>query len=453
MADEAVFAVSAEEYLSALRVHSDRVHDLVRRMGCDPQAAAEITTGTALDLLAALVHKPEEIADLVGWWFNRALRLARRAASEERVSRPPAEAPISLLTGTSGEAQILAALEELPMQQRVAVLLRDAYDLPISTVAAALRVADPVGTYAAGRVALLEHYDNRTFAELPTHPGREAFGVAELTGLADGSLSGPAANQLRRHVARCPECEEIVEASAKARRLLAGLPVLALADADRDALLEAAGARAVDRLPSRAEILFEAQTRADAPVIGGGTVALALLAAVGLGVLTGYLTRTPAAPTGARLQLGAPSPAATPANIASPKASTSPSASVAGSPRPSATATSIAPLPSPTASVRVSATPARPVGPTTVAISPTSGPNGTVISVSGHNFPFAQPVVVQFVDSSGAVTSSTNTIASSTGSFTATVTARDPSLLPTTCRVVASGGSRSASAPFRRSLA
>ncbi|MHB2024559.1 MAG: hypothetical protein ACYCO3_14745 [Mycobacteriales bacterium] len=473
MADQAVFAVSAEEYLSVLRTHADRVHDMLRRLGCDPQAAAEITTGSALELLQALVHRPEEVGDPTGWWFNRALRTGRRVAREAAPARPTADAPLSLLTGTSGEAQILDALEALPANERLAVLLRDAYDLPAPTVAAALRLADPVSVYAAGRLALIEHYDERSFGERgfgesgfdesgfdesgfpesASHPGRNPVSLAELTRLADGSLSGARAAMVGRHVARCPDCEEIVAASAKARRLLAGLPVLALSDADRDALLDAAQERAEMRLAGRALLpATEQYYYAEPAAPSRATVALALLAAVGLGVLTGYLTRHLPAHSAAPLRISAPRAASSITPTPSPSAAPPPPAAPSPSPPPSPTPSPPAPVSSPSPSVRPSPSPTRPVAPAVIAISPTSGPNGTVVSVSGRNFAATVPVVVQFVDSAGAVTSSTNTISSATGTFTATVSAEDPSLLPTTCRVVASGGNRSATAPFHHTI-
>src|SRR5260221_540574 len=77
----------------------------------------------------------ETVGDLAGWWFGRALELGRRLGG---AAGPTEEVPTSVLSGTSGEAQVRAALARLPAQERAAVMLRDGYDLPPEAVAVAL---------------------------------------------------------------------------------------------------------------------------------------------------------------------------------------------------------------------------------------------------------------------------------------------------------------------------
>ena len=43
--------VSAEDLVAAIRVHLDRVHDAVRRVGADPGTAVEVVQNSALDLV------------------------------------------------------------------------------------------------------------------------------------------------------------------------------------------------------------------------------------------------------------------------------------------------------------------------------------------------------------------------------------------------------------------
>lgn len=438
--------VSADEYLAAVRVHADRVHDLLRRLGCGPDTATEITTVTALDLLETLVERPETVPDLVGWWAHRALRLGRRAARDEQSHGRRAGSATSVLAGSSGEAQVREALAELPARERTAVLLRDGYDLPPYTVGVALGGADDVvSCYARGRLDLVAHYDNRSPPDLAAHPGRPPADLDTLTCLADGSLLPAAATSLRRHVHGCPLCEDVVETSAKGRRLAAGLPVIALADEDRDVLLDHAEERARQLLPTAEEVLLAHERAADEPLLGRSRIITSLVAAVLLGVIAGYLTRPGPARTGIPLALGTPTPAATASSTPRPRVSRS-------SPAPSTTARTVAsrsstppPPPNPAGSSPQSSTVA-------IQISPAQGPNGTTVTVTGTGWTPGTAVSVQFVDSAGTATSASQAVASAAGTFTTTVTAQDPSLLPTSCTVSAAGGGRHASAPFQRTL-
>lgn len=447
-------AVCADDYVSAVQVHADRVHDALRRAGCEPQLAAELTVASALDLLDALVHRPESVPDLVGAWFHRALRLAARSGSETRPMRALRRrdaAATSVLAGSPGEAQVRAALDKLPARDRLAVLLRDGYDLAPATVAAALGTGtDPAVGYAQGRLQLVAHYDDRPPPSLSAHPGTPPADLATLAELADGSLTGATATALRRHVDRCPICEEVVEVSAKGRRLAAGLPLMALSDEDRDALLAHVAARAHQLLPSRDEIVLASEVAAAAPVLRFGKVVLTLFGALLLGVLAGYLTRPTSFGDGLHLNISAPG-AVGPSASPTPHRSATPSPTnvpLVFSPTPVTSpisARSPTPAPRPTSSPNATAAPV----PASIAISPTAGPNGTVITVSGSGFSPGANVTVEFLDHAGAVTSTADTVAGSDGQFTTSVTASNPpAVLPEACTVSAAGGSRSASATF-----
>src|SRR5207248_667261 len=190
-----------------------------------------------------------------GWWFGRALELGRRVGAT--AVEPTEEVATSVLSGTAGEAQVRAALATLPESERAAVVLRDAYDLPPQAVAVALRRDDDnaAALVAAGRLHLAARYDARQPPDLAGHTGRTPADLPMLSRLADGSLPHPRAVALRRHVGGCVACEDVLDALAKGRRLCAGLPVLAMPDEAREALLDRVAARAMTVLPSVEEVL------------------------------------------------------------------------------------------------------------------------------------------------------------------------------------------------------
>src|SRR4051794_41849667 len=109
---------------------------------------------------------------MAGWWFGRALELGRRLGSPG--GEPTSADTTSVLAGTSGEAQVRAALASLPEQERAACLLRDGYDLPPQAVAVALRrdIVSTQALVAAGRMRLVSHYDDRRIPDLTAHDGR-----------------------------------------------------------------------------------------------------------------------------------------------------------------------------------------------------------------------------------------------------------------------------------------
>ena len=90
--------------------------------------AIEICETHSLALLDAVVNAPETVIDLAGWWFARAIEVTNQAG--RRADAETADEPISMLAGTTSEAQVRAALAELPDGERPAVMLRDGYDLP-----------------------------------------------------------------------------------------------------------------------------------------------------------------------------------------------------------------------------------------------------------------------------------------------------------------------------------
>ena len=445
MPREVVALVSADDLVAAVRVHADRVHDLLRRSGCGAEEAVEVCESYAFALIDALVNAPETVGDTAGWWFRRALELGRRlgAPAAEPVSGDlVAETPTSVLSGTSTEVQVRAALAALPEQERAAVLLRDGYDLPPEAVSVAL-VRDPATAAtlaAAGRLRLIALYDGARIPDLGGHVGRGPADLGMLGRLADGSLPPQRSVPLRRHLGACPTCEEVVEQLAKARRLVAGLPIIAMPDDAREAMLERVSARAHAVLPSVDEVLVAIDEENDvrptiSPIIAIFAVVVALVLGVGIAVITS------AHPGSGEPIAGGltPGPVATPAFSVSPTPRRS-----SHSPRPTLSATP-AVTASATPSVRASATTAPPTV-AAIAISPSSGPRGTEIVISGNGW---KPGVAVSIRYTGTLTTAT---ASATphgnGTFTVRITANGT--LPGDYTISADNGSQNASQQYRQ---
>jgi hypothetical protein len=445
---EVVALVSADDVVTAVRVHADRVHDLLRRSGCGVEESIEVCESYAFALVDALVNAPETVGDMAGWWFGRALDLGRRlgdAVAEPVDDQPAVEMPTSVLSGTSGEAQVRAALAQLPEQERAAVVLRDAYDLPPEAVAVALgRDVEWAATLvASGRLRLASLYDDRPIPDLAAHSGRTPADLGTLGRLTDGSLPAQRSVPLRRHLGVCSSCEDVSERLTKARRLVAGLPVLAMPDEAREAMIERVAARAMTVLPSMDEVLLaieeEDETRpAVSPLVAIVAVVLALV----LGVAVAAVTSSEAAGNSGLTQI----PGDT---VASPE---SPAFSVPATPtkaaksaKPSASASA---TPTTTASPTATAvaTTAPPVADGVITLSPSSGPRGTRIDVTGTGWAPGVPVTVRYT---GTLATSTDSVTpNKSGTFTAHVTANGA--LPGTYTVSADNGTQTDSQRFNQ---
>ena len=442
MPREVVALVSADDVLAAIRVHADRVHDLLRRSGCGAEESIEVCESYAFALLDAVVNAPETVGDMAGWWFGRALELGRRLG--DPAGEPTTVDTTSVLAGTSGEAQVRAALASLPEQERAAVLLRDGYDLPPQAVAVALRrdVMSTQALVAAGRLRLVSHYDDRAIPDLAAHEGRTSVDVGSLGSLADGTLPAPRVVPLRRHLASCAACEDAVEMLAKGRRLAAALPVVAMPDDARELMLERVAERTHAVLPTVDEVLLAIdQDEESPPIVSPLVVVVAVVLALVLGVAVAAVTAN--RPGGEAVALATPQPptvspsfSAGPApSLASrspkPRKSASPTASVSGTPatRPTSTAPTTAP---PSAA--------------TITIDPPVGPRGTSITVTGDGWDPGSTVTLRYA---GALTGSGATAqVDSGGRFSGTVTAN--AALPGTYNITASNGTQSDAQPFRQ---
>jgi hypothetical protein len=431
--------VSADDVVAAVRVHADRVHDLLRRSGCGVDESVEVCESYAFALIDAVVNAPETVGDLAGWWFGRALELGRRLGTPE--GEPTSADTTSVLAGTSGEAQVRAALAALPEQKRAAVVLRDAYDLPPQAVAVALRrdLPSAQALIAAGRLRLVSHYDDRRIPDLTSHEGRTTVDAGLLAALADGTLPAPRVVPLRRHIAGCTSCEDAVEMMAKGRRLAAALPVVAMPDDARELMLERVTERAQAVLPSVEEVLLAIDEDDEAPpVISPITVVLAIVVALVLGVAVAAVTAN--RPGGDSVALASPQPP-----VVTPSFAVSSLPAVSRSPKPrrsspSATTSATASQTSAPSGTPTNTAPATAV----IAIDPTSGPRGTTITVTGSGWPPGTLVTVRY---SGTLAGSGSTAGvDSSGRFSTQITAGAP--LPGTYAVTANDGSQTISQPF-----
>ena len=107
MPRDVVALVSADDFVSAIRVYADRVNDLLRRRGIPPVEAVEVLETHALALLDAVVNAPETVIDLAGWWFARAVETT---TSARRKAATGDDETTSMLAGTESEARVRAAL-------------------------------------------------------------------------------------------------------------------------------------------------------------------------------------------------------------------------------------------------------------------------------------------------------------------------------------------------------
>ncbi|HVV75889.1 MAG TPA: hypothetical protein VHC43_07620 [Mycobacteriales bacterium] len=438
MPRDVVALVSVDDFVSAIRVYADRVNDLLRRRGIPPLEAIDVLETHALALLDAVVNAPETVVDLAGWWFARAVETT---SSARRKTPAGDDETTSMLAGTESEAKVRAALAGLDESQRDAVILRDAYDLPPQAVGVALRRgADTAASLTArGRLALVERYDERRAPDLAGHTGRTSVDMTSLSRLAEDSLDAPHAAPLRRHVANCAACEEMLETLARGRRLAAGLPIIAMDDDAREAMIERVVEHAAVTLPSHDAVLRAVDEDHDpGPPVSPIVAVIAVVLAVALGVGVGAISRA-----GHSLGPLAPNPTPSLAPV-TPSFSVSPSPSHSRTASPSAT-------PSLTATASLSPTPLAP--PTTaaatprgqLALSPTSGRSGTNILVSGSGWIPGSHVSVSY-----AGKPQTGARVAADGTFAVYVVAN--SVLPGTRRVTATNGEQSATATFMQQL-
>lgn len=451
MAEDLRPGVSAEDLVAAVRVHLDRVHDAVRRLGCGPDEAVEVVETSALDLVEVVAHQPEEVADAVGWWMGRARSLGRRVAARD------AELPLGGgVLAVDEDQQVLAeALDQLPERERVALLLRDSYDLPDVTVGAALGIDADRAMQLVGRarLALIPLIDDEPAPAVAGHQDD----VGALARLGEGGPVAARDATVRRHALSCDACRAVTDAQQRAHLLLGGLTVVALPEQDRAEVLDRVEQAAYAALPAEAalvlpgeELVELGEPEEDPRLLSPLLALLALVVAAALGLGVGLLLSRDEGPTQlagadgqlpAGVRLASPSPLP-PRSTASPRTVTAPPPrtsvfEVPPSPTPAPPPPSPSPAPSPP--------PAR----AAIALAPASGPNGTEVTVTGTGWPAGAEVRIDYLDTLGEETGSrADAVADAQGRFRATLAAQDPANLPGPHTVRARGGERTATAPF-----
>ena len=424
--------VAAEDVVVAVQTYADRLHDLLRRRELGVADATAIVTSSAEAMVDAAAG--ERAIDPLGWWWSRALSEADRSPTLKR-PRVRDSDPVD------------AALLQLDEPLQLAVLLRDDYDLPLSSVAVALGVGRPVAAdrILHGRLALVAAHDGTPLVDLSGHDSREAPDVPGLLGLADGLLTPAEAARTRRHLRGCAACEAVVTAAQRGRRLAAALPVEALADAPRDRLVASVEERAGALLPTLSELLMAQEEQREeraGPLVPLPVVLVALAVALVLGAITGAAT----APSEKRATDAAPAPGATTAGA---------EATASATPTPSLTATAT-PTPRPRRTTPPPATAtARPTrigpvvaGPPEISIDPSSGPNNQAVNVTGQGWEPGLSVTIAYVNLLGQTTSSTSAVIDARGRFSAVLVCSDP--VPGRHTIRASDGTNTASQSYQQ---
>jgi len=498
--------VSADLLATVVETYADRVCDMTRRLGCPPEQVAGVVERSGLALVELCARTPDQVVDVAGRWFADTRALAVRASGDAAalgvaalgvaalgVASPPG-ADAGPLAGDGATASLEAALATLDERRRLALLLRDSYDLPPLAVAVALglSVADAQTVVAEARLRLLETRDAAAAPTLAGHVQVAGVGLGTLGALADGSADrldetqDPTLTARRRHVGSCSSCAAVLDAQTRARTAMARLPVLARPEEEREPLLDHLIARGDAVLPTEAQPATAGMVDAPGRRRLGPLIGVALAIAAVLGIAVGALSAgngsgSPAVAPPPTLPAVPATPTATPTQTATPSTSTSTSAgdfpSATASPTHSSAPTSAsapptAASPTPSRPPSRSPTPSRrpnpsqspsrsptrssppATAPATTAPPPTSpaatgarlllapdhGATGSLFAVQGSGFTPGATVAITYAGSPAP-----SAVADGTGSF-ATSVAATGALGPNA--VTASDGTNTASSFF-----
>ncbi|HVM28188.1 MAG TPA: sigma factor-like helix-turn-helix DNA-binding protein [Mycobacteriales bacterium] len=449
--------VSAEDVEAVLRVHVDRVHDAVRRLGADPDTAVEVVRTSALSLVDAVATRPQDVPDAVGWWFAE----ARRRAGGTGSGLPDLPLGGGLLSADDDQLVLAETIEELPEDERLALLLRDAYRLPMSAVAGGLGTDESTAATIVARARLhaVPLLDDEPAPPLPAH----AESVAALGRVGESGQVAPRDATVRRHVQACAACRAVTDSQQRVHLLLGGLAVVALPDAVRAEVLAQAEDKARTALPAAAALVLteeeweeqEEARRVLSPVMAVLGVVLAVGLGTGVGVV---LSRGASAvlpvssnvlPEVALPEVEAPAPITLPADLPPPPPVPEPRTSVFT--LPPRTAAPAPPPPEQTTAPTAAASPTAttPAGAQTLTVDPASGPNGATLTVTGAGWTPGARVVIEYLDPTGRPTGSRATATvDADGDFTTELVARNPTGVPGRHTVQASEGSRTRSASY-----
>lgn len=431
--------LTADDVLSAVRVHADRLHDVVRRLGCPPLAAAHVVETASMELVEAVARGRFDVDEPVGWLFARARALGQAAAGGDDTL------PVGggVLGGDATQVRLAEALEARPERERAALLLRDSYDLPMTAVATALGLDVAAATEAVGqaRLGLLPGLTGTPAPRIPDH-----VPMASLTRLAEGGQQAGREATTRRHTESCDRCAAVVDGQERARRMLTALTVVALPDEEREQLLTRVETRARAALPAAALVVDEWE---DEPHrrYSLSLMALGLVAAVGAGIGIGVLTSRGGGGTHVADQQPVPFVSAAPVLTVQP--------AQLGTPPPTGTPTPrvFYITPSPTPQPTLTATPTPTATATVVAqlqLDPPAGAGGTQITVTGSGWTPVTQVTVQYLNTNGTPGSTVQVVTDANGTFVTTLTASNTSISnpPGPHTVTATNGTEQAQASF-----
>jgi len=432
--------LTADDVLAAVRVHADRLHDAVRRLGCSPTAAAHVVETASLELVEAVARGRVD-DDPVGWLFARARALGRDVTGGDDTL------PVGsgVLSADANQVRLAEALESRPERERAALLLRDSYDLPMTDVATALGLDVTTATEAVGaaRLALLPGLTDTVAPPVPDH-----VPLASLTRLAEGGQQAARETTTRLHAESCVRCTAVVDAQERARRLLSGLTVVALPDEEREQLLARAEGRARAVLPAAVPVVEEWEEEPHRRY-SLSLMALGLVVAIGAGVGLGVLTSRGGSSRGVADQHPVPLVTAAPVLDVGPSQATTPPPT--GTPTPRVFYVTPSPTPTPTVTATSTPTATTTAATALIQLDPSTGPGGSQVTVTGSGWPPGVQVTIQYLLAGDTTAgSSVQAVTDASGTFTAVLTTNNTSLTnpagPHTVR--ASDGTETAEATF-----
>ena len=429
--------VSADAFVAVVSAYADRVHDDVRRLGCTPAEAVEVVEQSALGLAERLRVRPHEVGNLVGAWFRDARVLAERVASGEDAADLAGQ---GIVQRSEDDAAARQALSRLGDRDRMALLLRDAYDLPYVATGVALGLDEDAAAAVVGRARL--RLLRLVADDAPDEPDGHDTELAGTARLADGQLSPDDVSAAERHATRCATCGPALTGMREARRLLSGLAILAMPDADRDSLIARATAVAARVLPT-AEEVAAAEDEPDPRVLPSWWVAAGCLGGAALlgavVALSGSDTSLSARGGGGppTFDPNSPTPTPTPSSATPTPTPTATRPTATATPTPTATASATptsSPTPSPT--FQWSTTSQR------ISLDRTSGPNEATVEVTGTGWKPGEEVLIEYLNPLGGRTGQqARATPDANGRFVASLVCADPSNIPGPHTVRASNNS------------
>jgi RNA polymerase sigma-70 factor (ECF subfamily) len=129
--NSAAVVVEREQSVESLyRADAERLWRAVLAFAGD----ADVATDAVAEAYAQLIRRGTAVRDPAAWAWRAAFRISAGALKARRASGPLTDAPIEHLDRYE-DADLLAALRELPDSQRAAVVLFYYADLPIRQIA------------------------------------------------------------------------------------------------------------------------------------------------------------------------------------------------------------------------------------------------------------------------------------------------------------------------------